>query len=153
MIRLDSICYEIQHAIKTSNLPSKDIHCLVAGAGTGGTITGLSRALRDEERGRWPVEEEVAEREVKREVEGFERERKGMQREEGVSSGSGSGSDVEVVLASSVSSGSETSRSGQGEQTLRSKMDKGRGIVVGVDPVGSILGGGDVGNYVVEGIG
>lgn len=94
----------------------------------------------------------MAEREVKREVEGFVRERKGMQEEE-VSSGSGSGSDVEVVLASSVSPGSQTSRSGQGEQTVGSKMDKGRGIVVGVDPVGSILGGGDVGNYVVEGIG
>ncbi|KAK1920562.1 cystathionine beta-synthase [Papiliotrema laurentii] len=38
---------EIKYALDTSDLPRKDISLLVAGAGTGGTITGLSRAIRD----------------------------------------------------------------------------------------------------------
>jgi cystathionine beta-synthase len=62
-------------------LSRKDIALLVAGAGTGGTITGISRAIRDD----------------------------------------------------------------QGE--------KPRTTVLAVDPVGSILGGGEPGNYQVEGIG
>lgn len=71
-----------QYALSTSSLPSKHISLLVAGAGTGGTITGLARGIRDGETGT-----------------GY------------------------------------------------------RAKVVAVDPVGSILGGGDVGNYEVEGIG
>ncbi|OCF45695.1 cystathionine beta-synthase [Kwoniella heveanensis CBS 569] len=35
--------------IMTSNLPNKSITVLVAGAGTGGTITGIGRAIRDNE--------------------------------------------------------------------------------------------------------
>ncbi|KAL1410080.1 cystathionine beta-synthase [Vanrija albida] len=73
---------EIAHALKTSNLRRKSISALIAGAGTGGTITGLARAVRDSEK-------------------------------DGAS----------------------------------------RATVVAVDPVGSILGGGDVGQYQVEGIG
>ena len=73
-----------QYALKTSSLERKDIALLVAGAGTGGTITGISRAIRD------------------------------AQAEEG--------------------GGSRTT-------------------VVAVDPEGSILGGGEPGNYQVEGIG
>jgi cystathionine beta-synthase len=57
------------------------VSLLVAGAGTGGTITGLSRAMRDDQR------------------------------------------------------------------------DGKRGTVLAVDPEGSILGGGEPGNYEVEGIG
>lgn len=72
-----------QHSLNTSDLPSKHIAALVAGAGTGGTITGLSRALRKDQ-----------------EAQGVE-----------------------------------------------------HAIVVGVDPEGSILGGGEVGPYQVEGIG
>jgi cysteine synthase len=68
--------------LSTSSLPSKQISLLVAGAGTGGTITGLARAVRDGEAG----------------------------------------------------------------------TDK-RAKIVAVDPVGSILGGGEPGNYEVEGIG
>ena len=70
-----------QYALKTSNLPRKDIALLVAGAGTGGTVTGLATAIRDNQKG---------ERRTK---------------------------------------------------------------VVAVDPEGSILGGGEPGNYQVEGIG
>lgn len=73
-----------QHALETSNLPRKDIALLVAGAGTGGTVTGLARAIRD-----------------------AEAERK----------------------------------------------DERRAFVLAADPVGSILGGGEVGSYQVEGIG
>lgn len=71
-------------SIETSTLKSKNIDVLVAGAGTGGTITGLSKALRDHEK--------------------------------------------------------------------RSCIES-NGIVVAVDPEGSILGGGEVGMYQVEGIG
>ncbi|WVO17433.1 cystathionine beta-synthase [Cryptococcus depauperatus] len=42
---------EIEHALKSSDLPRKDITLLVAGAGTGGTITGVARAIRDTENG------------------------------------------------------------------------------------------------------
>lgn len=73
----------MQYALKSSDLRRKDVAALFAGAGTGGTITGLSRALRDAE-----------------ETDGARRAR-----------------------------------------------------VVAIDPVGSILGGGDPGNYEVEGIG
>lgn len=71
-----------QYALKTSNLRRKSISALIAGAGTGGTITGLARAVRDSE-----------------------------------------------------------------------KDGAARATIVAVDPVGSILGGGDVGMYQVEGIG
>lgn len=74
---------EIRHALKTSNLKRKDIAVLVAGAGTGGTITGLARGQRKAEK------------------------------EDGVKTAT----------------------------------------IVAVDPVGSILGGGEPGNYIVEGIG
>ncbi|TXT10990.1 hypothetical protein VHUM_01741 [Vanrija humicola] len=74
---------EIAHALKTSNLRRKSVTALFAGAGTGGTITGLARAIRDSEE----------------------------------------------------------------------KDGAARATIVAVDPVGSILGGGDVGMYQVEGIG
>ncbi|ORX41055.1 tryptophan synthase beta subunit-like PLP-dependent enzyme [Kockovaella imperatae] len=73
---------EIEYALQTSSLPRKDISVLVAGAGTGGTITGISRGIRDAQ-----------------------------------------------------------------------KEGDARTTVVAVDPVGSILGGGEPGNYQVEGIG
>jgi cystathionine beta-synthase len=72
----------VKHALKTSSLRRKDIAALFAGAGTGGTITGLSRAMRDAE-----------------------------------------------------------------------KDGARRAQVVAIDPIGSILGGGEPGNYEVEGIG
>ncbi|EJT51249.1 cystathionine beta-synthase [Trichosporon asahii var. asahii CBS 2479] len=74
---------EIRYALKSSNLKRKDIAALVAGAGTGGTVTGLARGQRHAEK------------------------------EDGVK----------------------------------------KAVIVAVDPVGSILGGGDPGNYIVEGIG
>ncbi|GHJ84337.1 hypothetical protein NliqN6_0739 [Naganishia liquefaciens] len=74
---------EIKHSLNTSDLSSKHIAALVAGAGTGGTITGLSRALRKD------------------------------------------------------------------QETQRAE----HAVIVGVDPEGSILGGGEVGPYEVEGIG
>nr|XP_019008130.1 cystathionine beta-synthase [Kwoniella pini CBS 10737]OCF46911.1 cystathionine beta-synthase [Kwoniella pini CBS 10737] len=80
---------EIMYALKTSDLPRKDISLLVAGAGTGGTITGLGRAIRDYE--------------------------------------------------SSLVNGAASSHS--------------RTTILAVDPEGSILGGGEPGNYQVEGIG
>lgn len=46
MLQIDAI----QHALTTSNLPHKYIDVLVAGAGTGGTITGLARGVRDAEK-------------------------------------------------------------------------------------------------------
>ena len=73
-----------QHALESSDLPDKYINVLVAGAGTGGTVTGLSNAVRDRRK-----------------------------------------ADPSVPPTT----------------------------VVAVDPVGSILGGGEPGNYVVEGIG
>jgi cystathionine beta-synthase len=82
--RLKTSCGKLtcQHALATSSLPSKHISLLIAGAGTGGTITGIARGIREGER--------------------------------------------------------ETEH---------------RATVVAVDPVGSILGGGEPGNYEVEGIG
>jgi cysteine synthase len=71
---------------------------LVAGAGTGGTITGIARAIRDNEQ---------------------------------LSPG--------AVTAISTSDA-------QGGQRQRAR-------IIAVDPEGSILGGGHVGNYEVEGIG
>jgi len=72
-----------QYDLETSTLPRKDISLIVAGAGTGGTITGLANAIRDNEK----------------------------------------------------------------------RGDCCRATVVAVDPEGSILGGGEPGNYQVEGIG
>ncbi|KAK8850507.1 cystathionine beta-synthase [Kwoniella newhampshirensis] len=80
---------EIIYSLKTSDLPKKDISLLVAGAGTGGTITGIARAIRDNEK---PL----------------------------------------------VNGDAESHR---------------RTTVLAVDPEGSILGGGEPGNYQVEGIG
>jgi cysteine synthase len=69
---------------------------LVAGAGTGGTITGIARAIRDNEQ---------------------------------------------------LGPGAATATSdAEGGQRKRAK-------IIAVDPEGSILGGGHVGNYEVEGIG
>ncbi|WWC98606.1 cystathionine beta-synthase [Kwoniella sp. B9012] len=82
---------EIMHSLKTSDLPRKDISLLVAGAGTGGTITGLGRAIRD----------------------------------------------YEASLP----------------QTDGNSSSHGRTTIIAVDPEGSILGGGEPGNYQVEGIG
>jgi cystathionine beta-synthase len=75
---------EIAYALETSNLPRKDITLLVAGAGTGGTISGLARAIRDAE---------------------------------------------------------------------KEKNDGYKAYILAADPEGSILGGGEVGQYQVEGIG
>ncbi|WVR08582.1 cystathionine beta-synthase [Kwoniella sp. DSM 27419] len=80
---------EIMYALRTSDLPNKGISLLVAGAGTGGTITGLGRAIRDDE--------------------------------SKLTNGHAAGHVRTTVLA--------------------------------VDPEGSILGGGEPGNYQVEGIG
>ncbi|WWD20690.1 cystathionine beta-synthase [Kwoniella shandongensis] len=80
---------EIMYSLKTSDLPRKDISLLVAGAGTGGTITGIARAIRDNEK--------------------------------------------------SLVNGDAASHK--------------RTTVLAVDPEGSILGGGEPGNYQVEGIG
>ncbi|OCF78594.1 cystathionine beta-synthase [Kwoniella mangroviensis CBS 8886] len=82
---------EIMHSLKTSDLPRKDISLLVAGAGTGGTITGLGRAIRD----------------------------------------------YEASLP----------------HTNGNSASHGRTTIIAVDPEGSILGGGEPGNYQVEGIG
>ncbi|WVQ63268.1 cystathionine beta-synthase [Kwoniella botswanensis] len=82
---------EIMHSLKTSDLPRRDISLLVAGAGTGGTITGLGRAIRD----------------------------------------------YEASLP----------------QTNGNSSSHGRTTIIAVDPEGSILGGGEPGNYQVEGIG
>lgn len=70
---------------------------LVAGAGTGGTITGIARAIRDNEQ-------------------------------------------------LSPAAAAATTSDPQGGQRKRAK-------IIAVDPEGSILGGGHVGNYEVEGIG
>lgn len=90
-----------QYALETSKLPRKDITLLVAGAGTGGTITGLARAIRDSEAHLYP-------------------------------------SNVEY---SSHSNGKTNG------------FNASRALILAVDPVGSILGGGEPGNYQVEGIG
>ncbi|WWD08447.1 cystathionine beta-synthase [Kwoniella europaea PYCC6329] len=82
---------EIMHSLKTSDLPRKDVTLLVAGAGTGGTITGLGRAIRD----------------------------------------------YEASLP----------------HTNGNSASRGRTTIIAVDPEGSILGGGEPGNYQVEGIG
>ncbi|KIR69123.1 cystathionine beta-synthase [Cryptococcus bacillisporus CA1873] len=92
---------EIMYALETSRLPRKDITLLVAGAGTGGTITGLARAIRDSEAHLYPSDGEYS-----------------------------SPSD-------GTTNGSNASRA----------------LILAVDPVGSILGGGEPGNYQVEGIG
>ncbi|WVQ70680.1 hypothetical protein IAR50_000202 [Cryptococcus sp. DSM 104548] len=90
---------EIKYSLETSDLPRKDITLLAAGAGTGGTITGIARAIRDSEKTKEHFEHGV---------------------ENGLK---------------------ETNRSGH------------RAVVLAIDPEGSILGGGEVGNYEVEGIG
>lgn len=126
---------EISHSISTSNLQHKHIDALIAGAGTGGTITGLSRALRDWEQGVYPRPEESAEKEVRKSEESFKGEKDVLKKLNGVKVNGHVGED-EVII-------------GDEKRTLR----EGRGIVVGVDPEGSILGGGQVGNYVIEGIG
>lgn len=84
MSRLAVTCAHGQYALDTSDFSNRDISLLVAGAGTGGTITGISRAIRDAH-----------------------------------------------------------------ANTPEAK----RTTVVAVDPIGSILGGGEPGNYIVEGIG
>ncbi|ODN99482.1 cystathionine beta-synthase [Cryptococcus wingfieldii CBS 7118] len=90
---------EIIYSLETSDLPRKNIVLLAAGAGTGGTVSGIARAIRDSEK----TEEHF---------------------EHGIENGL-----------------EETNMSGQ------------RAVVLAIDPEGSILGGGEVGNYEVEGIG
>lgn len=155
--------------IEKQAIHPQKIHALIAGAGTGGTITGLSRALRDSERGRWPLSEEEAEREVRKDVAEFEKE-KDLLMESERGSGSGSEGEGEVVERSLgaqdfKSSGDQaingtlngheenSLKSDKGKDGLMNKVGRGEGIVVGVDPLGSILGGGEVGQYVIEGIG
>ncbi|KAJ9094073.1 hypothetical protein QFC21_006174 [Naganishia friedmannii] len=89
---------EIKHSLETSDLKCKRISALVAGAGTGGTITGLSKALRDDQ---------------------------AQQASSKVGANGSNGQEAEEAKA----------------------------VVVAVDPVGSLLGGGQVGPYQVEGIG
>ena len=70
-----------------------------------------------------------------------------------------SGSEGEVVEISvgvtsdGQSEAKPSAKERRAEDILRDKVERGEGIVVGVDPVGSILGGGQVGQYVIEGIG
>ncbi|GFZ48133.1 Beta-thionase [Saitozyma sp. JCM 24511] len=90
---------EIKYSLESSSLPSKTIDMLVAGAGTGGTITGIARAIRDNEQ-----------------------------------------------LSPAAAAAAATTSDPQGGQRKRAK-------IIAVDPEGSILGGGHVGNYEVEGIG
>jgi hypothetical protein len=158
-------------SIEKQAIHPQKIHALIAGAGTGGTITGLSRALRDSERGRWPLSEEEAEREVRKVVSEFDKEKDLlMDNERGSGSGSGSEGEGEVVERSlgaqevqsshdqtingnSAGRGENSLKADEGEDGLMNKLGRGEGIVVGVDPLGSILGGGEVGQYVIEGIG
>ncbi|CED82420.1 cystathionine beta-synthase [Phaffia rhodozyma] len=87
---------EIVHSLATSNLPNKKLSVIVAGSGTGGTITGIATAMRN--------------------------------------------------AAGGLDDESTNARWAEGEF----------GVVVGIDPIGSILatnGEGDVGGYEVEGIG
>ncbi|WVQ95512.1 cystathionine beta-synthase [Kwoniella sp. CBS 9459] len=87
---------EIMYSLETSDLPNKFISVLVAGAGTGGTVTGIGRAIRDNE----------------------------------------------------TKSESKTNGRTNGDSSHAS-----RATILAVDPEGSILGGGEPGNYQVEGIG
>jgi cystathionine beta-synthase len=141
----DSHLLSSQQAISQApTLASPHIHALVAGAGTGGTITGLSRALRDHEAGVYPLPEEEAERKVKRDVEEFDKEKKQVERRGSVDSGEeSSGIDsVECDLS--------------GMKVGGSMPDPPRGLVVAIDPIGSILSGSsssDMIPYVIEGIG
>lgn len=115
---------EIKNSLQTSNLSNKKIDALVAGAGTGGTITGLSRALRDDENGIYPRPESEEDEIMKRVA----------QSEKKIENTEGGAKDT--------------------EQHLRDQLKAGRGLVVAVDPEGSILGGGTtVGSYQIEGIG
>ena len=126
---------------------------LVAGAGTGGTITGLSTALRDREVGVYPREEGEVEEVLmsrRREREKKEEEKMGMEVDCKRGSSEGGGSDgvgqVDDVL----------DHEGEPKQLVNTSHPEPprRGIVVAVDPVGSILGGGDsTDDYAVEGIG
>jgi hypothetical protein len=160
-------------SIEKQAIHPQKIHALIAGAGTGGTITGLSRALRDSERGRWPLSEEEAEREVRKIVSEFDKEKDLlMENETERYSGSGSGSEGEgevversldaqevqlshdqTINGNSAGRGENSLKADEGEDGLMNKLGRGEGIVVGVDPLGSILGGGEVGQYVIEGIG
>lgn len=82
---LTTLADKLQYALETSTLPHKDISLFAAGAGTGGTITGIARAIRD-----------------------------------------------------------SPSQGGPGIKRTK---------IIAIDPEGSILGGGEPGNYEVEGIG
>lgn len=105
----DTTFQEIQYSISTSKFPNKQIDLLVSAAGTGGTITGLSRAAR-----------------------AYHSSRNITPNGKGPSPLHG----LEDALA---------------ECQIPDKRRCTR--VIGVDPVGSILGGGEVGAYQVEGIG
>jgi hypothetical protein len=117
------------------------------------------------------LSEEDAEREVRKVVSEFDKEKDLlMESERGSGSGSGSEGEGEVVErsldAQDVQSSHDQTSNGnmygrhesspkadEGEDGLMNKLGRGEGIVVGVDPLGSILGGGEVGQYVIEGIG
>jgi hypothetical protein len=115
------------------------------------------------------LSEAEAEREVRKVVSEFDKEKDmliGSER----GSGSGSEGEGEVVERSLVGAdvqfshdqtingnssgrGESSLKADEGEDGLMNKLGRGEGIVVGVDPLGSILGGGEVGQYVIEGIG
>lgn len=59
----------------------------------------------------------------------------------------------QTINGNSAGRGENSLKADEGEDGLMNKLGKGEGIVVGVDPLGSILGGGEVGQYVIEGIG
>jgi hypothetical protein len=117
------------------------------------------------------LSEEEAEREVRKVVSEFDKEKDLlMDNERGSGSGSGSEGEGEVVERSlgaqevqsshdqtingnSAGRGENSLKADEGEDGLMNKLGRGEGIVVGVDPLGSILGGGEVGQYVIEGIG
>jgi hypothetical protein len=115
------------------------------------------------------LSEEEAEREVRKVVSEFDKE-KDLLMESERGSGSGSEGEGEVVERSlgaqdvqsshnqtingnSNGRGESSLKADEGEDGLMNKLGRGEGTVVGVDPLGSILGGGEVGQYVIEGIG
>jgi hypothetical protein len=121
------------------------------------------------------LSEEEAEREVRKVVSEFDKEKNLLMENEterysGSGSGSGSEGEGEVVERSlgaqdvqlshdqtingnSNERGENSLKADEGEDGLMNKLERGEGIIVAVDPLGSILGGGEVGQYVIEGIG